>query len=421
MLCSVRTENTRIPAGIGENEANPKTDTEGVSMRPVLIGVLALSFVVQESARSQSQSRGDEKPSARQAVQALQKELRYAPRDTTVVLSVSVEDLLNSKFFAGLAAREKKEITEDIGTGLGISLANVSRATLLASEEGSLWVLRTRTDLDGDQVLAQRLKGERARANSTFSNVPLNSAVSGVGQGVGKTSPPVNLKKDDREQWKSTSVGKHKVYEKDLALGGRPFLHEAFCVAEPRVLLFYSVFGKDAGQSLLRRVLGSHQELPVSLNAALRSSPGLKTIHVAVCIRDNPKVQGDLKRLVGGLDWVVLEAAIDAESVFLGRGRLACTAGESPAGLRKRIEGLLATALTSQRTRDPRDALLARLLVKELRRSLRLTEEGKSLVADFRVEAEELYLLICSLGTTAQSTFQKVGKEVKSSSGGGRK
>jgi hypothetical protein len=221
---------------------------------------------------------------------------------------------------------------------------------------------------------------------------------------------------------KSTSVGNYKVYEKDLALGGRPFLHEAFCVAEPRVLLCYSVFGKDSSQSLLRRVLGSKQDLPASLNAALRSSPCLKAVHVAVRFRDNPKIQtqarGDLKQLVAGVDWAVLEASIDAQSVFLGRGRLACVASESPAGLRKHIEELLVAAL--KRTGDSRDALLFRLLVKELRRSLRWTEEGTSLVADFRVEAEDLHLLICSLGTSAQSTFQKVGTKVKATGGGGK-
>jgi hypothetical protein len=169
-------------------------------MRRVLICVLVSSFVGcggRSGNEGQESGPADEKPSAHQA---LQKELRYAPKDTTVVVSLQVENLLSSKFFEGLGAKEKKEIVEDIGSGLGIPLASVSRATLLANAEGSLWVLRTRTDLDSDQVLAQRLAGEWGRAaKPTFSTVTLNSATSPRG------TTPV---KKDPDGWKSGMVQK---------------------------------------------------------------------------------------------------------------------------------------------------------------------------------------------------------------------
>jgi hypothetical protein len=325
--------------------------------------------------------------------------LRYAPKKTNAVLSVGVEELLRSKFLTGLGARERDEIFAGLDY-LGIPLSNISRATLFSTGGGgSLWVLRTKTDLDPEKVLDERFEGERAR--STFTMVSRTP-----GQGGVKTIPAPT---SGRERWKTVAVGKYKVYENDLLrIGGSDVVsRQTFCVPEPRVCLCYSMGFSGTDVSLLRRVLEATGERPLSasLKAALEGGPAVKPVYLALAIRNDKKLQtrmsaGGLGRVVRGVDWAVLSAEINEENSFAGTVVLGCAPGQAPGAVRKEFEDVLAKS--AQRS----------ALLKEVQRSLSWEERDHSLVVGFRVDAQELYLMICQLGRQAESTFKKVSTKI---------
>jgi hypothetical protein len=364
----------------------------------------------------------EEKPAARYI---LRHELRYAPPNATGIVSVNVEQLLRSKFFEKLPAGDRKTLIEVLRQECGLAPADVARYHLFGTEGGALRLLTSRTDLSGEQILDRIREEERKRPPMlVFKEIPLNSA-DPAARGEQKTA------KTPKDEWKSSAVGKYQLFEKAIRRGGVFDTYEAYCVPEPRVVLADARGGRDVSRELLRHVLEVDREPSLSdgLKAALHSAADLKTLFVAYSLRDSAKARaelladptGDLKRIATGVDWVAFETELNDAGAFAGRARFACGAGETPAGLRKHLEGLLAKVVQQASAKwqhgAATDRAVAQRFVKDFQRSLTWKEEGRSLVVDFRADARGLYDVICSLGRSAQSTFESVGTTVGSAVG----
>jgi hypothetical protein len=381
--------------------------------------VLVLGIAGCGRTAGQEAPQAEEKPAARQV---LRHELRYAPPNATGILSVNVEHLLQSKFFKDLPGEDRKIVLEVLSRECGIPPADVARYHLFGCPHGALRLLTLRTDHDGKQILDRIREEERNRPpRLVFKEIPLNSADPAARGEQGSGKAP-------KDEWKSSTAGKYQLFEKSLRRGGVFDPYEAFCVPEPRVLLADAPGGRDVSRELVRHVLEADRAQPLAegLRAALQSVADVKTIFVAYSLREDAKARaelladrtGALKRIAEGVDWLAVATELKDDSVFVGRARFACGAGETPAGLRTHLEGLIAKAVEEATTKGNRgagtDQEVAQRFVKDFQRSLTWKEEGRSLVVDFRADARGLFDTICSLGRSAQSTFQSVGTTIGS-------
>src|SRR5207244_1015029 len=97
-----------------------------------LVVVLALAGCHKDDNQAPQEAARDESGSA---WQALQPELRYAPPETSAILSLNFPELLESKFVANLNAEERQTFTSSLTSDCGIPVADITRVTICGNDK----------------------------------------------------------------------------------------------------------------------------------------------------------------------------------------------------------------------------------------------------------------------------------------------